>query len=207
MYEVMPLKDTPERAHIMEELLRKTLQFDTAFSDYKEPCEEECFREKPLTEFCEKCATRMKVAGIGLVSGLVWEVWKTGEDPSELVGFIRISDLKLGQDGKAHYIFFDHDLRGKTSVIEEIIEWAFSERENWKPLQRLSVEVPSFAFALARHATKKLGFGGPFQYTLHGKKIPVEGVKRNAIEWKGKQCDMLHLGLLNPSVDTHTKGS
>lgn len=202
MYQILPLKDTPERAHVMEELLRKTLQFDTAFSDYKEPCTEECFKDKPLNEFCALCATRLKIAGVGLVSGLVWEVWKTEDEEAELVGFIRLSDIKPGQDAKGHYIFFDHDLRGKTSVIKEVIDWAFEERENWKPLQRLTVEVPDFAFALVRHATKKLGFGGPFTHTLHGKRIPVEGVKKNALEWKGKQRDLLLLGLLNKSSQT-----
>lgn len=199
MYEIMPLLDTPERAHIMEELLRKTCKFDTAFSDFQDVCEEKCFETKPLPEMCDICKLRMQLASVGLVSGLVWEVWRADEDV-ELVGFIRLSDIKPGQDAKGHYIFFDHDLRGKTAVIREVMEWAFSEHEGWEPLRRLSIEVPDFAFALVRHATKKLGFGGPFMHSMHGKKIPVEGVKRAALNWKGKQRDLLMLGLLNPAL-------
>ena len=197
MYEVLPLNDSPQRAHIIENLIRKVCQFDTVFSDFAETCQDKCFETKPMSELCPLCYTRMAVVSVGLSTGLTWEVWKMLDVP-ELVGIIRLSDIKPGADANGHYIFFDHDLRGKTEVIKEVLTWAFTEHETWKPLRRVTILIPDFAFALVRHAVKKLGFGGEFRYKLQGKSVPVEGVKRKAILWRGVPRDVLQLGLLNP---------
>jgi len=199
MYQVLPLTDTPERAKIMKDLIVKTCTFDSAFSDFQSVCSSRCFEQEPWGELCPLCLTRLRIVAVALATGLTWEVWKTEEEP-ELVGIIRLSEIRPGEDALGHYIFFDHDLRGKTEVLKEMIDWCFSEHEGWTPLRRLTIQVPDFAFALVRHATKKLGFGGEFTHSLKGKKVPVEGVKRKALLWRGSERDLLFLGILNPTA-------
>jgi len=197
MYEVLPLNDSPARADIIEKLIRKVCLFDTVFSDFKETCQDKCFENKEMSELCPLCFLRMQVVSVALSTGLTWEVWKTQEEP-ELVGIIRLSDIRPGSDATGHYIFFDNDLRGKTEVIRRVIKWAFQDHdEGWQALRRITITVPDFAFALVRHATRKLGFGGEFSYRLKGKVVPVEGVKRKAIMWRGDARDVLQLGLMN----------
>ena len=201
MYELLPLVDSPERAHILEELTRKTCGFDTAFSDFQATCEEKCFETKPIQEMCFRCSFRFGIVASSLMTGLNWEVWKTGEGEPSLVGVIRLSHIRPGIDALGHYVFFDHDLRGKTGVLKDFIEWCFSEHENWAPLRRLSIEIPDFAFSLIRHSARKLGFGGDFDYEAKGIKIKVEGVRRKSIMWKGQARDIISMGLLNPHLD------
>lgn len=199
MYELLPLVNTFERAEILLDMTRKVCSFDTAFSDFQDACEEKCYATKPIGAMCAECAYRFAVVAKALESGLTWEVWKSaGSSDPELVGIIRLSHIRPGVDGLGHYVFFDHDLRGKTGVIKEFIDWCFSEHDNWIPLRRMTIEVPDFAFALLRHAHKKLGFGGEFSYTLQGRTIPVEGVKRGVLLWRGVWRDLIQLGLINP---------
>lgn len=195
MYQIIPLQDTPERAHILAEIVTKICGFDTAFSDYQAICEERCTETKTIPEFCEVCRLRLGVVALAFQQGITWEVW----DDDKVVGIIRLSDIKLGQDAKGHYIFFDRKLNGKTEVIQALINWAFTDHAGWPALKRLTVQIPDFAFALAKHAHKKLGFTGPFDYTIKGSKIKVEGVKKNAVTWRGHNRDLLSLGLLNPN--------
>jgi RimJ/RimL family protein N-acetyltransferase len=195
-YEVIPFLDIPGREKVIEEIVRKTCSFDTAFSDYQATCADNCVSNSALADFCELCKVRAAVVAVALTKGLTWEVW--GDEG--VVGIIRLSDIRPGEDALGHYIFFDRKLNGKTEVVQAIINWAFEEHEGWTPLHRLTVQVPDFAFALARHATKKLGFGGPFDFEMKGRTIPVEGVKREGIMWRGTRRDLLTLGLVNPSV-------
>lgn len=195
MYELVPMRDTPERAEILTSIVKKACNFDTAFSDFQSVCDEKCPETKDIPEFCDQCKYRAGIVALALQTGLTWEVWKE----EEVVGIIRLSDIKPGLSAKGHYLFFDRQLSSKTEAIQAVIDWAFAEHSDWVPLKRLSVEIPDFAFALARHAYKKLGFGGPFEYNLKGKKIPVEGVTRQGILWNGTERDLLHLGLINPN--------
>jgi len=199
-YELIPLLDIPGREKVMEDLVRKTCSFDTAFSDFQATCSDNCTKSCEIEDFCEICKIRSRVVALAFTSGLTWEVW--GE--TEVVGIIRLSDIKAGEDALGHYIFFDHDLSGKTDVLQAIINWAFEDHEGWRALQRLTIQIPDFAFALARHATKKLGFGGPFEFELKGKKVPVEGVKKNGISWRGQRRDLLTLGLVNSATPQHS---
>jgi hypothetical protein len=129
---------------------------------------------------------------------IAWEVWDTSGEVPEVVGIIYVTDVVLGEDATGHYVFFDRDLRGKTGVLREVIEWLFSDHEEsgWVALRRLTIEVPEFAHALARHAQRKLGFGGPF----NADGIHVEGVKRKRIPWRGARKDLYILGLENSQV-------
>ncbi len=197
-YEIIPLRDTPGREKVMEEIVRKTCSFDTAFSDFQDTCADNCMETADLQNLCQLCKVRAAVVGFALQKGITWEVW--GEDG--VVGIVRLSDIKSGEDATGHYIFFDRNLSSKTEVLQAVIDWAFEAHEGWVPLRRLTIQIPDFAFALARHATRKLGFGGPFEFELHGKKVPVEGVTVGGITWRGMRRDLLTLGLQNPNTQS-----
>jgi hypothetical protein len=110
----MPLDGS--RAAILSEIIRSVCDADTAFSDYQEACEERCFKEKDRREMCEACGLRFDLVIKSLLKPdtFVWEVWKDSEDGPVLAGIMRFSDVRIGEDAKAHYSFFDSDLRGKT---------------------------------------------------------------------------------------------
>ena len=63
-------------------------------------------------------------------------------------------------------------------------------------MERLTLEIPEHYYALARHASRKLGFGGPFKYKTKGFSIPVEGVRKNAYHKDGTLWNTLLLGKL-----------
>ena len=189
-YEVLPLLDTPERAQVISSLLRKIASFETVFSDFQRGCEEGC-SDLPLPQMCPQCLLQMRNVASSLASphAKVWEVWAEdveAEAPEpELVGVVYLEDIRRGEDATAHYVFFDHDLKSKTGLLKELILWVFHDHEDegWKALHRITVEIPAYAHALSRHAESKLGF-------------TPEGVKREAVTWKGRKWDLQLLGLL-----------
>jgi hypothetical protein len=200
-YEAVPFSPwVPGRESIVADIIRKTASMETLFTDFLPAC-------KPLCQdvtTCEQCADRMMAVSVALSDprARVWEVW----NESSVVGILYLTKIQPGCDALAHYAFFDSDLQGKTRLLEDMIRWAFEEHEDWLPLRRLTIEVPVFAFALARHATTKLGFGGDFKYThkrqrknnvWRSEQMAVEGVRRSAIRWRGTDADLLVLGRLN----------
>lgn len=201
-YEAVPMTQPPDgsRAEIISQVMRKVCAVETVWGEGQEACEERCYEEKPVPEMCEACANRLRIVAATLVKpdAFVWEVWKDGET---LAGIIRFANVRVGEDAISHYVFFDKDLRGKTAVMKSVIEWAFEDHPelNWHALRRLTVEIPDFAFALARHASQKLGFGGPFKWRMRegGPTLMVEGVKPEAVVWQGKRRDVLVMGLKN----------
>lgn len=208
LYEAVPM-DAPldgSRAAIVSEIMRRVCAVETVFGEGQEACEARCFVDKDVREMCEACRARMALVANALLrpDTLVWEVWRHEGALPDLVGIIRFSSVRRGEDAVAHYVFFDGDLRGKTGVMRSVIEWAFTDHEEqgWAALRRLTVEIPDFAFALARHASRKLGFGGPFRFKLPegGPALQVEGVRPKGVRWRGERRDVLVLGLENPAV-------
>ena len=200
-FEVYPLVATPERAQVVSTILRKLAAYDTVFNDAQRGCEEGCLT-KPLGEMCPRCVSQLQLISSALLAPdtRVFEVWKFDDEEAEIVGVIYFTDVVPGEDALGHYIFFDHDLASKTDVMKEVISWAFEDHpeEGWKGLRRISVEIPMFAFILAKHASKKLGFGGPFWLRRRGLSVPVEGLKEGRILWKGKEEDVMLMGLRRP---------
>ena len=207
LYEVLPLKLTPERAEIVSGILRNIFTHETVFSDYQKGCGE-C-EEKLLEEMCAKCQAQMAIIArtLGDSSSRVWEVWKVG---GSVVGVIFFTNIVPGNDATGHYIFFDEKLSNKTEILKEIMAWAFENHTSsgWIALRRLTIEIPDHASALVRHAHKRLGFGGRFRHVLssrmrNGKRqetsVRVEGVKEKAVLWRGELRDLLILGLQNPT--------
>ena len=193
-YSCVPFTAPVERSDVVSELVWRICEHETFFSDYERACPDIC-RE------CEQCWQRyLNVSRmLGKLDTLTWEVWRHGET-SELAGAIYLTGIRCGCDAVAHYCFFDGKLRSKTKLMNEVLDWIFSDHEGWRALRRLTTEVPVHAFALVRHAHKHLGFGGAYTYEHKGAKYNVEGVKRGALMWRGEPEDMLIIGKLNPAV-------
>ncbi len=202
IYDLLPLDTSPERAEILSTLMRKVAAHETFFSDYEGTCEEGCIEaDATLVEMCEHCKRKMQTIAMAIMepTSRSWEVWRTnGTATPENVGLVLFSDINPGIDATGHYIFFDGRLSDKTEVLQSLIDWLFEDHpeEGWKALQRLTVEIPLPFAALARHASRKLGFGGPFRYNISDNtQIRIEGIKKHAVMWRGSPKDLLILGL------------
>ena len=183
-FAAIPLVLSPEREHILADLLSKAIKIETAFTN---------LQQEPATR------RRVIASILTKIDSLTWEVWRLDKGlPVDLVGILTLQSIVPEDDATAHYIFFDRDLSGKTTLLNNMIDWVFSDHEDvgWKALRRLTVEVPAHAHALATHAQKKLNFGGPFDYRIGGRTLKLEGVKRAARLWKGKPQDLLLMGRL-----------
>lgn len=188
---------TEGRQGVVSRIVRELACFETLFTDYERACVPLC---ADVTR-CEKCSHRLRLVSAKLADpkAMVWEVWRVSPDP-DIVGIAYLTDVIPGGDAKAHYVFWDRDLIGKTALLEKMIKWCFTEHPNWIPLRRITVEAPTFGYAFIRHAVRKLGFGGDFKYKLPGRKftmIPVEGIKKSAIRWNGNDVDLVQLGRIN----------
>ena len=80
----------------------------------------------------------------------LWEVWAG----ANLVGLLILNKVTVHTDAHCHFIFFDHKLANKRVLCLNAMQWAFEHLD----LHRLSVEIPTYARALANFARKKLGF-------------------------------------------------
>lgn len=190
-YEILPFVRTPERADIISGILRNIAAHETLFTGFEAACAEGCVKSKTLVEMCATCKTRMATVAhvLAASNARAYEVWN---EAPEVVGLIYFSDIVPGLDAKGHYVFFDGRLNDKTSVIEEAVADMFDVLG----LARLTIEIPAPFAALARHAQKRLGFGGPFRYKGG---MSVEGVKKRAMKWRGELVDVLLLGRVRPS--------
>jgi hypothetical protein len=198
LYDAFPLqihKPNVQTVLKCEKLLESIIAHESFFTDYTKACDDACGD-------CPQCQrTKLIVsAKIQNPSSLNWEVWS--KDPEtgqylDFVGILRLSNVSPGCDATAHYFFFDGKLRDKTTLLEQWADWAFTDKSNWKGLKRVTIEIPSHAFALARHAVKHLQFGGPFEYRHNNVTIPVEGIREQAVLWRGQWHDLLILGRLN----------
>lgn len=189
-FQAIPFTPTPDRAEVVSKIMRSVMQFETIFSDYNRACEDTCGR----CEACQRCLVAITYM-LSKPDSRAWEVWTASTDP-ELVGLLLLTRVAPGVDAEAHYAFFDGKLHGKDELIEEMIQWVFADHPGWVGLRRLTVAIPDYAYALARHAVKKLGFGGDFVRRVNGKSIPVEGVRRGAMRWRGTDRDILLMGRL-----------
>ena len=191
IYEAFPLDASPERAEILSDLMRRIATTDSIFSD--ERCNNECFTKR-LPEMCPGCLSRMRrVASVLTASdSRAWEVWSLAGAETHLVGVIFLTEVVPGLDAKAHYIFFDERLGDKTSVMQAVMREAYETLG----LQRLTIEIPAPFVALAKHASKRLGFGGPFTTRLGETRLRVEGIKPNAALYRGSAVAVLVLGRL-----------
>ena len=191
----------PSRLDVVEWVIKNIAEHETLFTDYERMCEDRCFR-------CDQCIARLRDITSMLThpAAMVWEVWP--ESGSEFpVGLMYLTRIHVGCDATCHYIFFDGKLKDKTGILKQTVEWCFRDHPDlgWLGLRRLTVELPDYAFALARHANKHLGFGGPFEYKKNGTALHVEGVREHALRWRGEDRDLIIMGKMNerkPETDT-----
>ena len=191
-YTSVPFQLAIERADVISRIMRSMCGFETIFTDYHRACAEKCFQ-------CDACFRAMSAISSVLShpQSRVWEVWRTDRDEAEIVGIVLLTDIVPGRDAVAHYAFFDGRLKDKTPILLDVLHWCFEDHPDWPALRRLTVEVPDFAFALARHAQKYLGFTGDFAYTRNNSTLKIEGVRKGAMLWRGVDRDMLILGRRN----------
>ena len=185
-FELMPFVQTPERAEIISYILRNVARHETLFSGFASPCEASCVTARTLPEMCHLCKLRMATVAtvLSAPSTRTFEVW---DETPAVVGIIYFSDIAPSLDAKGHYVFFDGKLNSKTAIVQEAIDAMMEEFA----LSRLTIEIPVPFVALAKHAARKLGFGGRFRYKGG---LMVEGVKRDAARWRGELVDLLILG-------------
>ena len=186
-----PVQTAIEKWH---RLLSTVIRHESFFTDYTKACAERCGA-------CSRCQSAKQAVTANLIDSksMHWEVWSKDpetEDLLDFVGILRLSNISPGCDATAHYFFFDGKLHDKTPLLKAWARWTFDDHEGWLGLERVTVEVPAHAFALARHANKKLLFGGPFKYTFKGSKISVEGIRRKAVLKDGVWQDSLIMGRL-----------
>lgn len=82
--------------------------------------------------------------------GKLWEVY----DGKDLVGVLLLNEIRYRIDALCHFVFFDHKLADKQALCLSTMQWAFKHLG----VHKLSIEVPTYARALANFARKKLGF-------------------------------------------------
>lgn len=176
-------------------LLSTIVRHESFFTDYTKACDEGCGE-------CGRCQMTKSIVTANLIDqkSMHWEVWSKNPETGDLldfVGILRLSNVSPGCDATAHYFFFDGKLQDKTPLLRAWTRWGFEVTDSWPGLKRVTVEIPAHAFALARHAARKLEFGGPYEYRVKGVKVAVEGVRQSAVLWKGGWHDMLIMGRLN----------
>lgn len=175
-------------------LLSAITRHESFFTDFTKACDERCGD-------CSRCQRTKQIVTSNLTDpkSMHWEVWSKNPETGEVldfVGILRLSNISPGCDATAHYFFFDGKLNDKTPLLRAWARWGFKDHPNWLGLERVTLEIPSHSYALARHAHKKLGFGGPFEYKTKKAKFPVEGVRENAVFWKDSWHDLLIMGRL-----------
>lgn len=175
----------------LQKVLRHCAAHEMFFSDFIRGCDGEC--DGFCRDLSPACAATKSIVmnELRAADALLWEVWQNDID---FVGIFRLSKVRLGEDALAHFFFFDGRLsKAREGLLNAWKRWGFTDHENWTALHRVTVEIPAYAFALARFA-QRLGFGGQFSYDMKGKTCSVEGVKRSATRWRGSWHDMLIMG-------------
>lgn len=134
----------------------------------------------------------------------LWGVWRD----SEIVGILHIGDIVPRTDAKCHFVFFDHKLADKRDLCVATMRWCFDKLD----LHRLSVEIPTYARALAKFA-RKLGFRyeaeGREPYTHKDERLEPLGLAKAYVGsrrfastlYEGNWHDQLCLSILREEFD------
>jgi RimJ/RimL family protein N-acetyltransferase len=130
-----------------------------------------------------------------LTQGHVWEVFRG----TDLVGIILINRVDYGNEAYCHFVFFDKSLADKRQLCLNVMAWLFQHLE----LETLRVQVPTYAFALAKWVRRKLGFRYETEdrplwgtdKTLTMKEAELGSRKVRATLYKGTWHDVLLLSI------------
>lgn len=178
-------------------ILRKAVAHSAFFSDYVGSCQcgSLCALEAPG---CLERAYAI-ITDLSASDSLTWEVWAQDAQAADvaLVGILRLTQIRSGDDANAHFYFFDaKGMKHKMPILRAWREWVFADSAGWRGLHRVTIEVPAYAKALGKIAVR-LGAGGPHK---HPNGLRCEGWRRDAIMWKGSRYDRLIMGVLKTEV-------
>lgn len=98
------------------------------------------------------------------------------------IGALYLTDVTLGYDADAHFTFWDGVARGRETLVQEAMKWAF-DRYN---LERMTSEIPVYQSGVVRFA-RRLGF-------------KEEGRRRHGVKRKGDWVDQLIYGILKEEL-------
>lgn len=102
--------------------------------------------------------------------------WSTDQlffEVDDMIGLLRVDNIKWPDDASVHYTFFDRRHKGRIPLLREMLKWLF---DNYK-FSRFSTAVPSYVKSNIRHFILDIGFF-------------YEGKKRNAVTYKGRKFDV-----------------
>lgn len=110
----------------------------------------------------------------------VWTVWRG----ADLCGVLLLTDIVPRIDAHCHFVFFDHQLLGRKTLIRNVIGKAFKDLD----LQRLTVEIPEHLTPLIRFVQRRLSFKSEGEalaaaHPLLGKVSPYVA---NAAQWAAR---------------------
>lgn len=124
--------------------------------------------------------TRRKSNGEFDLNGLLWVI-------DDFVGVFYLSDITHDRetpvDALVHYTFFDKRHKGRKLLVKGMIHYVFTTFM----FRRLSIELPNYSKATARHFATDVGFH-------------YEGKKLKAAKYKGDWFDVNLYGILREGV-------
>lgn len=106
-------------------------------------------------------------------------VWLETDDKN---GILYLDNVVVGLSANAHFIFWDHKLRGKEELVKDCMRWAMVQLS----LHKLNVQLPDYAMALRKFA-KRVG-------------LKEEGCSRMWSYSNGKLFDMYLFGITREEV-------
>lgn len=122
----------------------------------------------------------------GVVVLEVYELNTETENPDDAVKYVGIlyaDRLTPRASARGHYLFWDHNQKGRHRVILSGLRWAMEAFD----LHRIDIEVPRYAFAALRR--------------IHKLGLRLEGEKREAVmSRKNKWQDVLLFGIVREEI-------
>ncbi len=108
--------------------------------------------------------------------GLFWVV-------DDFVGMFYMTRIEVGKDALVHYSFFDRRHKGRYELVYEMLKYVFQRYQ----FNRLSVEVPLYAYKNTSQFVERIGF-------------KKEGRKRKASMYDGELFDVSLFGILRSEI-------
>ena len=113
----------------------------------------------------------------------VWMEIVKASEPDKPIGVAYITSVKPGHEADGHFAFWDSGGRGREPVVLYIAEWVMDRYD----LHRLNAATPAYQHGVIRFI-QRVGF-------------VKEGVKREAVLYKGQRGPLVTFGILKDEVD------
>lgn len=109
-------------------------------------------------------------------TGLMWIV-------GDFLGMFYLQDITL-DEATVHYSFFDRRHKGREPLVKEMVKMVFQKYG----FKRLNAYVPAYAGMVPRLFVERCGF-------------KIEGTKRKAAWWQGRDFNVYMYGILPEDLD------